>query len=664
MTEDELRKCLESGLGNGEPVGPADNQGPQQEVQASLLREVLLGRAREEAYSGALHLRNVRVIGDWRMASCQIHPRITMEDCVFEGEIDFRQAQLPDLAFVSCVFEKQVDLSQIHLEWNLDLSRSTLKEGLLLVGAKINGRLMMSRLTVRCRKNSPDSIQAGDLEVAADMLCYRADIEGEVTLRSAKIGGVLAFTEAQIRLPAEVESGTVFWGEGMTLGGGFFCDDMEVTGEARIVDAAISGSFTLMGASLSGRVGISDRVVALRADRLEVTGMVRWLGLQATGLVSLLNATMGGQLSIDEANVKGELMLLGARVALECGLTEAVLDGDGGPALSADRVDIGGGMYCQDLVAKGEVRLPVAKIGAILALNGATVTDDYGRKNGVALYARSLQAMGGISAVAIDAKGLLDFSSAKVDGRFSLRGAKLRQGSQKGIFTFMGSTADELMLGLEEARGGIDLRHASVRTLWDEPGNEAEGLTSLRLEGFQYEILAVPRTAQQRLGWIEHSQGKGYYPGVYAELASAFRRIGHRGDARQVEIEGARRSIQQLPQWRPRWLWNKLLWITTGSGYRNWLAGLWLLVLLAIGSLAFWCGEDTFLPLADHHPDFNPVLYAVDATVPVLEVGQQKAFAATGWLRWMTLFLTVSGYALVTAVIAAAAGLLNPDPPA
>jgi hypothetical protein len=264
--------------------------------------------------------------------------------------------------------------------------------------------------------------------------------------------------------------------------------------------------------------------------------------------------------------------------------------------------------------------------------------------------------------VELSAEGEVRLLGAKVDGQLGLVGVQLTsQDPTQSCLSLIATEIDELILVFEEIEGIVDLTDARVRSLWDaERGKFAGKLPQeLRLQGFRYESLREPLSAKQRLGWVERSQRAQHHPGVYAELAEAYRRIGRRADARQVGIANERRARQDgSALYRA---WSYLLWKTIRYGYENWRAGVGLLAVIAIGSVLFHLAEDQFVATVLNPPCLSPIIYATDTAIPVLNLGQTSTWAATGWLEWIELTLAISGYALVAAVIAGLAGIFNRD---
>jgi hypothetical protein len=97
--------------------------------------------------------------------------------------------------------------------------------------------------------------------------------------------------------------------------------------------------------------------------------------------------------------------------------------------------------------------------------------------------------------------------------------------------------------------------------------------------------------------------------------------------------------------------------LTVGYGYRTWLAGLWLVGLLTIGSVAFTSFYPTHMrPAAQMVPAFQPVAYTLDILLPIVDLGQEKAWQPEGVAQVWAWLLTGAGWVLTTAVVA---GLTN-----
>jgi hypothetical protein len=92
-----------------------------------------------------------------------------------------------------------------------------------------------------------------------------------------------------------------------------------------------------------------------------------------------------------------------------------------------------------------------------------------------------------------------------------------------------------------------------------------------------------------------------------------------------------------------------------GYGYRTWRALGALLAIIGIGWLVFACASwDHLTAVKAQRPRFEPWLYSIDAVLPVINLGQETAWAPTGLLfeLWYA-FSVVAGWLLGLGLIAA-----------
>jgi adhesin HecA-like repeat protein len=308
----------------------------------------------------------------------------------------------------------------------------------------------------------------------------------------------------------------------------------------------------------------------------------------------------------DGFTATGEVRLNGAHIGGQLSFRGASLTNPGGAALAADGLKVDGDMFCWDgFTATGEVRLDGAHIGGQLDFTGAALTNPDGR--------------------------VLDLAAIR---------------------------ADELFLRPRQRPDGVmDCTNAHIGSFYDD---EATWPTTLRLRGFVYDTLANDRVGvRARLGWLGRHED-GYTPQVYEQLAAAYRRDGREEAARRVLI---------AKQWRRRGRlnpWNWLLYATVGYGYRTWLALLWLLLALWVGTRALDQAQQAGLlaPAKDNlrqEPTFHPLTYALDLLLPIVNLGQEGAWIPRRWAEWWTWGLVLVGWVLTTAVVAGLTGVLKRD---
>lgn len=575
-----------------------------------------------------------------------------------------------------------------------------------LLGAQIEGQLSMTGASLKGAIVDADSFRpafSGDqLRVSRGVFFDGVSAVGEVRLPGARVGGRLSMTGAKLAVPTNDPemSHSALNADGAQLADGVYCDDLESTGEFRLLGARVGGQLSLNGATLKSHPQANGRQSpALSGDGMEVAGgvfcrrefssngEVRLVAAKVSGQLSVVGARMAGSLDdqavltpslnadgievvgsaiCNDIEAKGEFRLPGARISGQLSMERTSFSGGrNNPAFSADRIEVAQGIFSDGFSAVGEVRLLGAKIHGQLSMDGAMLTckTEEGPPR-PALNGEGIEiAQGLFCSMGFTADGEVQLSESVIGGQLLLMGASLSGPSNGPSLTLVAAQVDELVLGLKEVNGTVDLRNASVRSLLDASASGFTGALpkDLRLDGFAYESLREPLGAKQRLQWIDASQQRRHYPDVYAQLATAFRRIGHHGEARKVAIANERRARRDCPPRSLRRLAHDLLWVTVGYGYRNWLALFWVLGTIALGAVVFGLNEDSFTPTRDDPPSLDTTLYAIDATVPVLDLGQTHWWSATGCMAWVELFLALSGYALVAAVIAAAAGLLNRD---
>ena len=174
-----------------------------------------------------------------------------------------------------------------------------------------------------------------------------------------------------------------------------------------------------------------------------------------------------------------------------------------------------------------------------------------------------------------------------------------------------------------------------------------------RLAGFVFESLGTGSDdCAERLDWLAHAE-ESYLPHAYDQLISVYRRAGREEDARQVAIAKQRQRRSALPA--PVKALSYALDATVGYGYRTWRAVYALMTIVLIGWGVFaWASWDHLIQTRPdgQRPSFQPWLYSIDAVLPVLNLGQESAWAATGAAQVWYAFSVLAGWLLSVALIA------------
>jgi hypothetical protein len=97
----------------------------------------------------------------------------------------------------------------------------------------------------------------------------------------------------------------------------------------------------------------------------------------------------------------------------------------------------------------------------------------------------------------------------------------------------------------------------------------------------------------------------------------------------------------------------RVLWAVVGHGYRPWLAGIWALAIVASFVVVVWHWSEMFFPEKQRVADSpQPVAYAAETFLPIIDLGQADDWMPTGWLRWVEWSIILLGWSLSTIFVA------------
>jgi hypothetical protein len=423
-------------------------------------------------------------------------------------------------------------------------------------------------------------------------------------------------------------------------------------------DGEVAG-LKLTGARITGRLnlhyGVADYAVRMRSCHFEQDPMlygarVRQLNLGGSALPGLTAATLHveGVLRLTGCRITGPVRLGGAKVSGAVFLDGAHLTTpDAGrpeePVLLLNHAAIDDDLWGVGLVAHGQIRLNGATVGGLVNLDDAELCDPCG----TALHAETLSVGTDLRARRLRAHGRVNLSGARIPRQLNLAYARLSNPGPEGVALRASSCViGELWLREAAPIGGtVNLRRSQIDLLHVPPEVWSD---RVRLDGLSYRTLAPHLPAEQRLPLLEREEG-GYVPYAYEQLTGAYRTVGDEAAARTVQLAKLRRHRGTLPRYAR--IWGHLQDATVGYGFRPMRAVGWLLALLLVGSLAY--GWDQPRPLkVDEVPDFNPVFYSLDLLLPIIDFGQERAFAPQGWQQWLSYLLILTGWTLATTIAA------------
>ncbi|HTB12923.1 MAG TPA: hypothetical protein VK752_15180 [Bryobacteraceae bacterium] len=217
-------------------------------------------------------------------------------------------------------------------------------------------------------------------------------------------------------------------------------------------------------------------------------------------------------------------------------------------------------------------------------------------------------------------------------------------------------------------QGAVDLENARCKLFADEKDHwPARG--DLSLDGFIYDSVSGGGwDAPTRIAWLERDTSTATQP--YRQLAKVLRDAGQEEQARQVLIAMEEKLTSLDPPFKR--VPERLFLGPIGYGYRPGRA-LWGLVAISVlGAVIYRRSKMTptdkdaanafksGFPVPPHYPKFQPVIYSLENTFPLVKLGQGDKWRPlkTGprWIVWLQILL---GWLLATLFVAGIAGVVQ-----
>jgi hypothetical protein len=289
----------------------------------------------------------------------------------------------------------------------------------------------------------------------------------------------------------------------------------------------------------------------------------------------------------------GAVHLIGARIGGDIDCEGAALRNDSGPALVADRLQVGqsmslrGGFTATGASDLGAVRLVGARIDGFLECDGASLRNSSGPALGAdgLQVGDSLYLRGGFTATGASDLGAVRLVGARIGGDLDCTGAALHNHSGPALeaYGLQVGQGIALLQGFTATGGGaevtVDLSGARVGgTLDFDPArleHETDPHGRLAVDGLTYAKVPQPVAAREWLDLLRNGT-PSYAAQPYQQLAAGYRALGDERQAREILM--AQRD-DELARADPRWterLWGRITKITLGYGYQPWRALLFL----------------------------------------------------------------------------------------
>lgn len=467
------------------------------------------------------------------------------------------------------------------------------------------------------------------------------------------------------------------------------------------------------------------RLLALEVTSLHEKGV--WLeGAVITGELDLRFARCRGRLVLDKCRLAEKAQMAQAELA------QLSFDGSHLPGLFAQGANVAGSLFLRGVTATGTVDVNSAQIDGQLDCTGATLNGGGGKalnaqsmKVARSLFLRGVTATGPVDVNGAQIGGQFDCEGASLDGgrARALSGQSLRV---EGAFLFR---------RVEAVAGWVDLTSAEVRDLVDDAeswrrcsGLCLDGFTYDRISGN-----TSPKTLAARKTWLEMGSrfGGEFLPQPYTQFAKVMRAAGHVAEARKAlverdrllfaEAEKADRAALELAlsgdqaaradggkiwlRLQGRRLWAGLTHRVVGYGHMperalGFVLGFWLLgtvvyfiayraglmvpnsdVIMVssewleavqadrLAPTALWTGDA--IRASAHYETFFSAIYALDLFLPVVDLGQEKAWAVTTpvpfgwgwWLRVASFLYQIAGWVVISLGLAAVTGFVQRNGP-
>ena len=453
----------------------------------------------------------------------------------------------------------------------------------------------------------------------------------------------------------------------------------------------------LNNARIGGRLILS----ATQGSRFTAAGMVRLDGAQIEGDITLTGALLDGR---GEPALSARSVIVGGNVEL-------------GP---------GAGQRSE---AIGEVAFVAAQIAGDLRCDGARLINPSGRAlhcEDMEVETVSLTSNRETGHM-FEASGRLNFLSAIVGGSFFLTNARLAPGPD---YTGLLTTGGPVMANLQQVRisnalalnnigalqtgseavamdsvpkpvkGWFLLTGAQLNTILDNVPTGWPAAGFLDLEGATYSRIrhvGGGDLTAQRVAWLRGQFPKGrptaknFRPQPYEELSRVLGEHGLARESNAIAVEKIRMRLAARVDKPGSRIFPQLLMLISHHGYSSSRAVISFLVFVLLGTTmyasALFAFQQPFVPVENAPepvsyefafglaklttergcPGLDPLHFALDAAMPVIDLGQDQRcrFMPEGPFRWLWLLLNsiyvIAGAALSAVVVLTLTGVLRRD---
>jgi len=592
----------------------------------------------------------------------------------------------PRSVMISCAWiEGGLNLDYCESCFPLEFSQCIFSEGISLRAATVP-KLALTNCWV-AQDGQGFSLSAPKMKVAANVsLNHQFTAYGEVALNGANIGGQLLCDGGRFEKGLVAQSlrtgEDVFLSEGFKSNGEVDLSGADIVGQLACVsgyfgDALIAQNLKVgKGVLLRGEFKSNGEVNLSGADivgQLDCTGGHFGEGLIAQNLKASKGVLLRGKFKSN-----GEVDLSDADIVGQLDCTGGYFEKD----LTAQNLKTSASVFLQgEFKSNGKVDLNGANIGGQLSCAGGHfengLTAQSMKTGANAFLSGEFKSNGEVDILGADIGGQL----ICIDGHFEkgLKAQNLKTG--EGVFLRRGF----------KSNGRVDLHCADISGVLDCTGTYFE--KGLVADGLRYERIELGGNWEKGLAWLSGvlESEKEFFPQPYEQLMEVYRRMGKPDWAREIGFKlEEKRHKQSKGLWH---IWHSILNWTIGYGYKPFRSLSWAIGLPLVGTILFSactqnlsskftsCGSvpaflaNEWIPsdgkALEHwgqkkrapqdYPEFQPFIYSVEATFPVLPLGQLDKWHPNNprfrWVRWI---LTITGSVFLPILVLFGKHILAP----
>jgi hypothetical protein len=289
------------------------------DLDADVVRDLLLGRPSHSADPRGLRVRGVRIRGRLDLDLVTSPGPLEIHDSFLDEGLSADQARFPTLELVGCrisnTAEIALDLDRVQVDGSLYLNRShvtasTHHGGVRMIDARIGGNLFCGGATL-LNTDGPAMLAHG-LRTERDLFLdpgFTAEGRGElgaIGMTDARIGARIHLTGAVLRNPIgpALDLDGLQATRDVHLDAGFSAEGATDSGALRLSGARIGGRLILTAATVRNRTGPAIIADNMQVDReLALDGGAVVDGSGPRGAVRLTGARVGGTLDLTRATI-------------------------------------------------------------------------------------------------------------------------------------------------------------------------------------------------------------------------------------------------------------------------------------------------------------------------------------------------------------------------